>query len=358
MICRNCGCEIDDNAKYCPQCGAVQGTDAAGNENVLRKGARSLARTINGLADGSIKTEIHFGDLFSGIFRKHSAEERDRLFICGTRQTTPDVRSMNGEWPKPWLHTRIFIVLLIAAALTLATFKLTQNPYVIPSMTFFTGLLLPFPLMIFFWECNVPRNISIFKAVEMFFLGGVFVMLIDNLIERPLWDKTGTLQLILVAIIQEVVKTAAVAFCIYRLKPRFILNGSCIGACIGAGFATLVAVGRLYYMGVETATIVECVFMTAGHVLWSAIIGSSLVMAQDGDGFKPAAFTNVRFIISAAAVLVLHILYSVLPGRSYYMTIVISFVFALYLVSAGLKQCNSISSEAWDMEFDEDMEEN
>ncbi len=58
-------------------------------------------------------TEVHFKELFSETFTKHSREERDELFTCGAIKTTPAEKDMISNWPRPWLYIRVLGVLLL-----------------------------------------------------------------------------------------------------------------------------------------------------------------------------------------------------------------------------------------------------
>ena len=103
MYCEKCGSELIDGSKYCSNCGAkvsgvYPGCARSTKDTVASaakyfgqgasKAANSFTRNLTGNENGE-PVEIHFRDLFSGIFKKHTEEEKISLFICGTRRTTP-----------------------------------------------------------------------------------------------------------------------------------------------------------------------------------------------------------------------------------------------------------------------------
>ena len=68
-------------------------------------------------------TKVHFKELFSETFTKHSREERDELFTCGAIKTTPAEKDMISNWPRPWLYIRVLGVILLLVTVILNRIK-------------------------------------------------------------------------------------------------------------------------------------------------------------------------------------------------------------------------------------------
>ena len=51
----------------------------------------------------------------------------------------------------------------------------------IPGMVFMGALTIPASLMIFFWETNEPKHISLFDIIKIFFVGGALSLLLAAL---------------------------------------------------------------------------------------------------------------------------------------------------------------------------------
>ena len=111
-------------------------------------------------------------------------------------------------------------------------------------------MLLPFSLLIFFWEMNAPRNISIYETAKMFFVGGTASLVLTLFLYSifPVYDLNYS-GAIAVGVVEEVGKLAVVIYFIRKLNPKFILNGLLIGATIGAGFAAFESAGYAFNFG-------------------------------------------------------------------------------------------------------------
>ena len=146
----------------------------------------------------------------------------------------------------------------------------------------------PFSLLIFFWETNAPRNISMYEIAKMFFLGGaaslVMTLFLYSIFPIYELDYMGAIG---VGVVEEVGKLLIIAYFIKQLNPKYILNGLLIGAAIGAGFASFESAGYAFNLGMtygEEAMIKNIIDRAwtsiGGHVVWSAISGAALVYVK------------------------------------------------------------------------------
>ena len=178
-VCVKCGCKLTPGARFCPNCGADQSATPAGSGgDYIKKGLDTFTATINTMAGESGKAEIHLKELYSDVFKSHTQEERDVLFACGTSKTTPKESEMIAEWPRPWLYSRIFLMFMIVFVGLYIMVMNFNNLNAVPGSMFVGALLVPLTVMIFFWEMNVPRNISILDVISIFFVGGVFSLIV------------------------------------------------------------------------------------------------------------------------------------------------------------------------------------
>lgn len=199
------------------------------------------------MAGESGKVEIHLKELYSDIFKRHTQEEKDTLFVCGTSKTTPKESEMIAEWPRPWLYSRVFLMFAVVfAGLYFMAINL-HNSNTFPGAMFVGALLVPLTVIIFFWEMNVPRNISIVDVVSVFFVGGVLSLVLTLLLFEIFpsggLDYTGA---IIVGIVEEVGKVLAVAYFIKKKNPKYKLNGLLLGSCVGGGFAVFKTAGYAF----------------------------------------------------------------------------------------------------------------
>src|SRR5699024_278755 len=120
--------------------------------------------------EGEVRLDIK--DIFSNIFKKHSKEEAELIFISGTSFTTPKESDIPVTWPKPWLFSRVFLTLALTFFLLFIANDIFQNFFALPGLIVIGSFAVPFSLLIFFWEMNAPQNISLYEIAVMFFVGG------------------------------------------------------------------------------------------------------------------------------------------------------------------------------------------
>lgn len=378
MKCRYCGSELPEGARECPDCGKpVERRRKKPDTTAVRAKVGSIAGSLNSRVSEA-RQEIRLRDMYVEIFKKHSRREAEELFICGTESTTPGERRMIAEWPRPWVHSRVFAVLLLMTLLLLALNRMLNNLYAVPSLLFVGSLLIPFSLTIFFWECNIPRNISFIECLVTFFLGGVAVLILDAAVENLLSLgalKSAFVYNLLIALVQ--VLPLILVICVFTKiqRPRYILNGICAGSCVGGGFAMLLFVGRLfcYDLNFDSGMLyLDMLFVRhfITNILISmcvlncgAMIGGGLLDAMDEKPLRPAVLKDVRFLWPTGAAFVLltafyvfTFVWDLLLLRL--IVIAASVAVVLFQIAAGQRQCVRICHSAWDREAaDEDEEE-
>ena len=354
MYCYNCGSEIQPGHVDCTRCGSQVGqkkqtaSDDAVKDSV-KKGMHDFTSTINSLAGEGGDVDIDLGVLFSQVFQPHTKEEQEELFICGTKNTTPKESEIMDEWPKPWLYMRVLAVLAITFVCLLFISTVFNNTNGLPGTIFVGAMTIPFALVVFFWETNAPRNISLIEVVKLFFLGGalslVSTLILYAVIEVRELDYIGA---ILVGICEEIGKGIIIYQFLKAKQYRYILNGLLIGACIGAGFAVFETAGYAfnYLLAYGTGQMLDVLMLRGilslgGHVVWSAMVGGGIVIAKT---------KNNALIQFMAIAIVLHAIWD-MPihfGSEFYLVqiilTVIAWIIILTLISSGLKQVKRISN--------------
>ena len=382
MFCRTCGTDIG-NFRFCPNCGTDSQRTAPAAPAPVAAPAPSAAdltakvkSTIADIASagenideltGKVKStfiDITGGDnsdvafrlrnLFENVLQKHTTEESEALLISGTSAHTPDERHMADNWPRPWLYARVFAVLASTFALLLVCAYVFENTLSIPGLVVMGSMMMPFTLLMLFWETNIPRNISIFELVKMFFVGGVaslvFTLTLFSFVPVGELNVTGA---ILVGIVEEIGKLAAVVLFIRKSNTKYILNGLLIGAAIGAGFAGFESAGyALVYTdslsGIVENILLRGVLAAGGHVVWAAMSGAAVMMAMDENHFTTEIFKRPQFLRLFLVPVVLHALWDmpfsslpVLAGLT-----AVAWVFVLALIRTGMAEVTSISQAA------------
>lgn len=353
MYCYNCGKEIEPGQVYCTRCGAQVGQKqtSASEEAVkdsVKKGMHDFTSTINSLTGEGGDVDIDLGVLFSQVFKPHTKQEQEELFICGTEKTTPKESEIMNEWPKPWLYMRVLAVLAITFVCLLFISTAFNNTNGLPGTIFIGAMTIPFALVVFFWETNAPRNISLIEVAKLFFLGGalslVSTLIIYAIIEVNELDYIGA---ILVGFCEEVGKGIIIYQFLKEKKYRYILNGLLIGACIGAGFAVFETAGYAfnYLLAYGTGPMIDILILRGilslgGHVVWSAMVGGGIVIGKTKNN------ALLQFMIIA---IILHAIWDmpITFGSEFYLVqiilTIIAWIIILTLIASGLKQVKRIS---------------
>lgn len=371
-FCPRCGKPYTGNIAFCSSCGyqlanSNYANSVNGNgENIFKKGLDNFTSTINSMTGEEGKVEIKLKELFSEVFKKHTIEEREEMFITGTKYTTPKESNMVSSWPKPWLYSRVFLMFLIVFAALFVMVNNFYNANAIPGAIFIGALMVPFSALIFFWEVNVPRNISIFDVIFMFFVGGalslVCTLILYEIISVEQLDYIGA---ILVGIIEEVGKIAVVAYYVSRKNTKYILNGMLIGACVGAGFAVFETAGYAFNAFAATGQIdvlldvlwLRSILSFGCHITWTAIAGVGLIVAKKEAPLNSSHILHADFIKFLLLAIVLHAIWDmpITFGMDIYLVqwilTFIALVTILVLLNAGLRQVSQYAKAAKEKEM-------
>ena len=348
-----------------------------------QKASFNVTAAINRLAGGEGAVDINLKDTFSNVLKKHSRKEAERIFIGGTTFTTPREGDIAATWPRPWLFSRILVFFI--ATYVLLYFLQSVNE-IVPSyvgLIFIGALAVPFSTLIFFFECNAPRNISFWSVLQMLFIGGVLSLIATMFLDRfTAAVRVGWFLPLMTAIAEELAKLAALAVFVKILKPRYILNGLLIGGAIGAGFdgfetagygfdaltSVLTKVSKIPQMSLRdflqtygfpamNSTLIQRGWQTiGGHVAWAAITGAALLIAMNGDKLQTRHFLDRRFLSLFWIPIALHTAWDLssidqiggiafFNSNLYYLIlIVLAWTVLFVIINSGLQQISRLQT--------------
>lgn len=372
LYCIRCGEKAGPDSNFCESCGyrirpekevPVSSIEAEASAADLEQTARKISGQVKGgilQATGKINEmvgeegniDLNLRDVFSEVLKKHTSEEGELLFIAGTKATTPEEREISTSWPKPWLFSRVFLALALTyLSLFLCTY-LFENINALPGLMMIGSFAVPFSLLVFFWETNAPRNISLYETAKMFFVGGSASLLLTLVLYAffPVANLTFS-GAVIVGVVEELGKLLVAAYFIKKLNPKYILNGLLIGAAIGAGFAAFETAGYVYRFGLMygNGVMIDVIFHRAwtavgAHVVWTAIAGAALVYVKGDVSLQTDHFKEAKFIKLFLVSISLHAIWD-MPlyelqqfNMIYFALIITAWIFVFSFINAGLKQ--------------------
>lgn len=357
--CPNCNNLINPGSNYCSQCGYVfnhQAQSVQMHQNgESTNGMKALYNKANKYVGGD-GVELSLKDLFSEVFHKHSQVEQDELFIYGTEHTTPLESQFSSTWPKPWLYSRVLAFFAIVFAILYAIWLIFKNTNVLPGLMFIGALAVPFATIIFFYECNAPRNISIVETVKLFFMGGTLSLIVTLfLFEFFPEGNLDYLEAIVIGIVEELGKLLIVAYYCKKLNPKYILNGLLIGSAVGGGFAVFETAGYAFNAEGDMihVILIRALLAIGGHVVWAAIAGAALVAVKQDKPFSVKMLFNIHFLKIFVIPIALHAVWDMPIEFIIFnyifvvktVLIILAWVVTLALISRGLKQISEISKK-------------
>ncbi|MCD8202261.1 MAG: PrsW family intramembrane metalloprotease [Prevotella sp.] len=380
--CGNCGHYNDDEATFCGNCG--QPLKNSAESNVSQGGGKGQERrkssntvsswidSLNQYVGNDRPADLNWKVLFTDVFKKHTTDEAEEIFICGTKYTTPDMEHISKGWPHPWLYSRVLVMLLITFGLLWFCVNVFENINAFPGMIVIGSFAVPLSTMVLFMETNVWRNVSMYQVLKTFFVGGcaslVATLFLSSIFTVQGLDFFGAL---VVGITEEIGKAVIVYVFIRRLCKVSILTGLLIGASVGAGFAAFESAGyalqpfvqflqvagyaAAYGQNVDESQMLDAINNTillrgvlapGGHVAWAAISGAGLaIAAKTRNAIDFSLMTDAKFLRLFLIPVVLHWLWdsplaswcnSIFPYFGYIALIIVVWIVLLMLINMGL----------------------
>lgn len=367
--CSECGNEISSSAKFCPQCGAsneqhfcpecgvkLKGTEIncpeCGFPLTKKTASNIITENLDKITGAKSENYVTFKDLFKDTFKKHSEEELDNVFVCGSSSTTPNVKDVNPKKASAWVYFKIFIFFIIAYIPTRIGYINYGNLNFLPAMIMLGAFAVPVTILIFFYEINLFRNIPFYKVIKYFILGGALSLILAILffsldINTDISTYSGAL---MVGLIEEVAKAAIVAFFLFKSKnSNYILNGLLIGAAVGAGFAAFETAGYILRYGLAggDAVMLQTIkirgfLAPGGHVAWAAIEGAALMYVKGFEKLDKKHLNDKRFLLICLISVVEHGIWDMPIEVPYYLLpiglTVAAWLVIIYFINLGLKQ--------------------
>ncbi len=379
--CDNCGHYNQEDALFCGKCGTRlainddKGQNGKSHEH-KEESEDSWIGTLNEYIGNDKPAELNWKMLFTDVFKHHTREEAERIFICGTKTTTPNITDVSRSWPRPWLYSRVLLLFLATFGLLWTCVAAFDNINALPGMIVVGSFAFPSSVMILFLEANVWRNVSLYHVLMTFFIGGCAALVVTLFLMPSTIDEIDFFHALMIGVVEELGKAVIIFVFLSRMDKPSILSGMLVGAAVGAGFAAFESAGYalqpfIYFQqaagyaaafgqmidGQEAMEVVNHVIIMrgllapGGHVAWAAITGAAFVIATKWKGGMDfSVFTNSKFLKLFAIPVALHFLWDspiaewcneLVPFSSYIMLIVLVWIVVLILINMGLAEVSN-----------------
>ena len=341
-VCPECGTNVSENDSTCPKCGFP--IQKKTTQNIINE-------NLDKITGATSKNYVTFKDLFKDTFKKHTDEDLDEVFVCGSKTTTPDVKDLKPQNARAWVYFKIFIFFLIAYIATRIGYINYGNLNFLPAMIILGAFAVPVSILIFFFEINLFKNIPFYKVLKYFILGGALSLLLAilyfDIIPVGELDYKGA---IMVGLIEEAAKAVIVAVFLFKSKTsEYILNGLLVGAAVGAGFAAFETAGYILKFGLSGGdeAMLQIIGLRGflapgGHVAWAAIEGAALMYVKGFDKLKKENLNDRRFIILCLISAICHAIWDMPIELPYYIVqislTIAAWLVIIYFINLGLKQ--------------------
>lgn len=342
--CPSCSCEF-----VCKELRVRPKVTVAADPNEGVKASKLAAQARDLLVD-SIGIEKLQGfslkSLFSEVFGRHEKGEVENAFTVGVPSTTPDIGDVDASWPRPWLFMRMLFASVVLYLLFLAGWEKTLNTNLLPGLILVGSFAIPISTLVFFFEINVRKNVSLYQIVKLFFLGGTLGILFSlggfTGLEKLFGE--GSFGAVVAGPVEETAKLLAVVGVARAVRYRYKINGLLFGAAVGAGFAAfesagyalsacLDGIGRasfdaaregvlekaretFAYGFLRTMADTKDLILMRGalspfaHVVWSAIAGAALWRVKQSRPFSFGMLSQGRFLRLFLVPVVFHMVWN------------------------------------------------
>lgn len=251
--------------------------------------------------ENSFKSSV--GYFFRESFRPRSPEDYKAVLKSGANY---------DRRPVPWLYLRVLAAGFVLFAVSVLINRLCNYTSAFAMAVAFGGLFANVPLVIFFYELNPRRDISLLTLFLLVVVGGVVSTALGLLGYQFIYDghENPWISYLWTGFLEELVKMAAAIPAIIILGKKSPFSCFLIGIAVGTGFSVFEDLGYIYSYGMGYFTgDTWLVLMSIGrgfscfcsHAPWTGVICWAFAAFK-----KP--WLNFRFYLVIIASMLLHYL--------------------------------------------------
>lgn len=273
--------------------------------------------------------DFSWKDIFSDTFKPHTKEQRAALLTKGIGNNVPVPSQMLKQWQKPWLFVWFGIVGIILSIIALVSWN-TYSGYGMGVVLFMLpAFVMPMTALIFYWEMEIPGNISLYETLLMMLLGGLLSLTLNGVI-RNLISFPSDIAYISGPLPEEIAKFLIVWILLSRKKYSYGLQGILIGGAVGVGFSAIESAGyawsnfdaalvetqslALATQQVTNVLLIRGILAIGGHVVWAALYGGALGLLKGRGKMKAGFLKDPLVIMTWCGAFLLHTLWNLDAG--------------------------------------------
>lgn len=315
-----------------------------------QKIASKMSDHVTDLAGVERLEGFSLGDVFSEALKRHSTEEVEEYFTVGTRSTTPPIEQVETGWPRPWVFLRTFLGAAFVYFIFVQAWKEFENENLVPGLIIVGSFAVPLSALIFFFEMNARKNVSLYQVIRLVFLGGITSLTI-SLIFFEIGDSLALdwLGASLAGLMEEPGKLLALLMVVNAPRYHYTLNGLLFGAAVGTGFAAFESAGYALRAGLQfdTGVMMDSIMLRGmlapfGHIVWTGMCAAALWKVKNQKPFRLEMLQDPRFYRVFLIAVVLHMIWNSplhLPFHLKYIILgVVAWIIVFALIQSGLKQ--------------------
>lgn len=283
-------------------CNSVASKEVVTAKKTLTQNRATLSQRVTSFAGTKDLADFNIKLLFSDVFKKRNDEELEEYYSVGTTATTPDIHKITSEFPRPWLFIRLFGLMLLTYIGFIYSFEYWENIKLLPGLIFVGTFAMPLSVLVFFFETNVPRNVSLIKVFKLVLQGGI-LSLIFSLVMFQLTSDLNWLGPPVAGLAEEPGKLIALLLIANAVRYPYILNGLLFGAAVGCGFGSFESAGYAFeillsqnYTSMIDNINLRGVLSPFGHIIWTGMIGAALWKVKQGRPFMVSMLFNYTFV--------------------------------------------------------------
>lgn len=236
---------------------------------------------------------LGFFNLMVYCFAWHKKEETEQV----ANVKPVKFSELTDLWPRPWLWSRALFLFAISFFVLYFCWKeegMEEQSRLYPGLIIMGSLATPISILIYFFELNKFRTVSLLKVLRFFLIGSIvsigvtFLLTYINTHLNTLPELrviNAYIPTYLTALFEEFGKTLIIfIFLMHHRRRVYILQGMLIGASVGAGFSVFESAGYtlLDSDNLLNTVISRGIFAPVCHIAWGALIGGGTMMITSG----------------------------------------------------------------------------